>query len=269
MINMLVKLQDKTILRNDPERFAGRVALVTGAGSGIGRAAALAFGRQGAAVALVGRRVPELEAVAREIAETGGTATVAPADVTDERAVEKTIGAVAEQFGRLDIAFNNAGITAYKPIEDLTTDDVDQVLATNVKGVLLLVKHEVAQMRRQGHGGSIVNTSSVAATGGSANLSIYTASKGALDAMVRALALEFGRDGIRINNVSPGVIDTPATSVLPPEAITALGAHSALGRIGQPDDIAGAVTWLSSSEAAFVTGQSIVVDGGYNIGGMR
>ncbi|HEY9348524.1 MAG TPA: SDR family oxidoreductase, partial [Inquilinus sp.] len=90
-----------------------------------------------------------------------------------------------------------------------------------------------------------------------------------LDAMVRALALEIGRDGIRISNVSPGVIDTPLTNVLPPEAITALGAHSALGRIGQPDDIAGAVTWLSSPEAASVTGQSILVDGGYNIGGMR
>src|SRR5712664_1609017 len=172
---MPVKLQDKTTLRNDPERFAGRVALVTGAGSGIGRAAALAFGRQGAAVALVGRRVPELEAVAREIAETGGTATVAPASVTDERAVEKAIGAVVEQFGRLDTAFNNAGIAAYKPIEDMTTDDVDQMLATNVKGVWLLVKHEVAQMRKQGHGGSIVNTSSVVATGGSVNLNLYRA----------------------------------------------------------------------------------------------
>ncbi|TPK63032.1 SDR family oxidoreductase [Mesorhizobium sp. B2-4-19] len=266
---MLVKLQDKTILRSDPERFAGRVVLVAGAGSGIGRAAALAFGRQGAEVALVGRRVPELEAVAREIAETGGTAMVAPADVTDERAVEKTIGTVVEKFGRLDIAFNNAGITAYKPIEDLTTDDVDQVLATNVKGVWLLVKHEVIQMRKQGHGGSIINTSSVAATGGNVNLSIYAASKGALDAMVRAVALEIGRDGIRINNVSPGVIDTPMTSVLPPEAVTAIGAHTALGRIGQPDDIAGAVTWLSSPEASYVTGQSILVDGGYNIGGMR
>ena len=138
---MVVKLEDKTVLRNDPERFAGRVALVTGAGSGIGRAAALAFGRQGAAVALVGRRVPELEAMAREIAETGGTATVAPADATDERAMEKTIGAVVEQFGQLGIAFNNAGITACKPIEDMTTDDFDQVLATNVKGVWLLVKH--------------------------------------------------------------------------------------------------------------------------------
>jgi NAD(P)-dependent dehydrogenase (short-subunit alcohol dehydrogenase family) len=118
MINMSVKLQDKTILRNDPERFAGEVALVTGAGSGIGRAAALAFGRQGAAVALVGRRVPELETVAREIADTGGTAMIAPADITDERAVEKMIGAVVEQFGWLEIAFNNAGIAAYKSIED-------------------------------------------------------------------------------------------------------------------------------------------------------
>ena len=266
---MVVKLEDKTVLRNDPERFAGRVALVTGAGSGIGRAAALAFGRQGAAVALVGRRVPELEAVAREIAETGGTATVAPADVTDERAVEKMIGAVVEQFGRLDIAFNNAGMAGYKSIEDMTTDDVDQMLATNVKGVWLLVKHEVVQMRKQGRGGSIVNTSSVAATGGSANLSIYSASKGALDAMVRALALEIGRDGIRINNVSPGVTHTPLTSMMPPDMISALAAHSALGRIGQPDDIAGAVTWLSSPEAAFVTGQSIQVDGGFNIAGMR
>ena len=266
---MPVKLQDKTILRNDPERFAGRVALVTGAGSGIGRAAALAFGRQGAAVVLVGRRVPELETVAREISESGGTAMVAPADVTDERAVEKTIRAIVEQFGRLDIAFNNAGLAGYKPIEEMTGDDVDQVLATNVKGVLLLVKHEVAQMRKQGHGGSIVNTSSVAANGGSVNLSVYTASKGAVDAMVRALALEIGRDGIRINNVSPGVTNTPATDKFPPEAMAALAAHSALGRIGQPDDIAGAVTWLSSSEAAFVTGQSIVVDGGYNIAGMR
>ncbi|WP_214475310.1 3-oxoacyl-ACP reductase family protein [Mesorhizobium sp. dw_380] len=266
---MLKDLQGKTILRNDPERFVGRVALVVGAGSGIGKATALAFGRQGASVALVGRRVPELEAVARQIAETGGTAMVASADVTQERAVEKMIAAVVEEFGRLDIAFNNAGITAYKPIEDLTADDVDQVLATNVKGVWFLAKHEVAQMRKQGHGGSIVNTSSVAATGGNVNLSIYAASKGALDAMVRALALEIGRDGIRINNVSPGVIDTPMTSVLPPEVVAAIGAHAALGRIGQPDDIAGAVTWLSSPEAAFVTGQSILVDGGYNIGGMR
>ena len=266
---MLVNLEDKTVLRDDPERFAGRVALVTGAGSGIGRGVALAFGRQGAAVALVGRRVPELEAVASEISETGGTAIVAPADVSDERAVEKMIGAVVEKFGRLDIAFNNAGVAGYKSIMDLTADDIDQVLATNVKGVLLLVKHEVARMRKQGHGGSIVNTSSVAATGGNANMSIYTASKGAVDAMVRALALEIGRDGIRINNVSPGVIDTGANRALPPEVLAALGAHSALGRIGQPDDIAGAVTWLSSPEAAFVTGQSILVDGGYNIGGMR
>lgn len=269
MIEMSVTVQNKTILRNDPRRFASQVALVTGAGSGIGKGTALAFSRQGAAVALVGRRVPELEAVAKEITEAGGVALVAPADVTDERAIEKTIDAVVEKLGRLDIAFNNAAVAGYRSLDDLTGDDIDQTLATNVKGVLLLIKHQVAQMRKQGNGGSIVNTSSVASTGGSANMSVYTASKGALDSLVRAVALEVGRDNIRINNVSPGVINTPANGGLPPEVLTALAEQSALGRIGQPDDIAGAVTWLSSSEAAFVTGQSIVVDGGYNIAGMR
>ncbi|MGO8059929.1 SDR family NAD(P)-dependent oxidoreductase [Rhizobium johnstonii] len=268
-MNMFANVDTKAVLRADPGRFAGLTALVTGAGSGIGRASALAFARQGAAVALTGRRVPELEAVAGEIVQAGGMAMIAPADVTDERAVEALISAVVERFGGLDIAFNNAGTTAYKPIEELTGEDADHVLATNVKGVWLLVKHEVAAMRRRGRGGAIVNTSSIAATGGNVNLSIYAASKGALDAMVRAVALEVGNDGIRINNVSPGVIDTPMTSLLPPEAVSAIGAHAALGRIGHPDDIAGAVTWLASAEAAFVTGQSLVVDGGYNIAGMR
>ena len=262
-------LTASSISRDDPQRFAGQVALVTGAGSGIGRATALALARGGAAVALVGRRVPELDATARDIGEAGGTALVAPADIREEGAVEAMIAAVVERFGRLDIAFNNAGTTAHRPIEDLTIADVDHVLGTNVRGVWLLIKHEVAQMRRQGRGGTIVNTSSIAATGGNVNLSIYAASKGALDAMVRAVALEVGKDGIRINNVSPGLIDTPMTSGLPPEAIAAIAAHAALKRIGRPEDIAGAVTWLASHEAAFVTGQSIVVDGGYNIAGLR
>lgn len=268
-MNISVNVQDRAQLRHDPQRFAGSTVLVTGAGSGIGRATAIAFGRQGASVALVGRRVPELETVEADIAAAGGNAMVIPTDVTSENAVESLMADVAERFGGLDIAFNNAATTAYGPIETLSLDDVDRVLATNVKAVWLLVKHQVALMRKQGRGGSIMNTSSIAATGGNVNLSIYAASKGALDAMVRALALELGPDGIRINNVSPGFTDTPMTAGLPPAAVKAIAAHSALGRIGHPDDIAGAVTWLGSPEAAFVTGQSILVDGGYNIAGMR
>lgn len=268
-MNMLVNAQDKAELRDDARRFAGSTVLVTGAGSGIGRATALAFSRQGASVALVGRRAPELEKVKDEIVTLGGKATAIPTDVTSEAAVKAMIADVVDEFGGLDIAFNNAGTSAAAPIEDLTGEDFDRVIATNVKGVWLLIKHQVTLMRKQGRGGSIVNTSSIAATGGNVNLSIYAASKGALDAMVRALAVEIGRDGIRINNVSPGLVDTPMSAGLPQEALKSIAAHSALGRIGHPDDIAGAVTWLSSREAAFVTGQSIVVDGGYNIGGMR
>lgn len=250
-------------------RLSGKVALVTGAGTGIGRAAALAFSREQAAVVLAGRREAELQAVASEILAAGGEAVAVPTDVADEAAAKALIEETVVRFGRLDVAFNNAGTTAYLPIEELTAADFDRVMATNVRGVWLLVKHEVERMRAQGHGGAIVNTSSIAATGGNVNLSAYAASKGALDAMIRAVALEVGPDAIRINNVSPGVTDTPMTSALPEEALAPIAAHAALRRIGQPDDVGDVAVWLCTDEARFITGQSILVDGGYNIGGLR
>jgi len=253
----------------DSPRLAGKVVLVTGAGSGIGAAAALAYAREGARVVLAGRRQAELNAVASQIESAHGTADVVPTDVSDAASVSALLKHIAFRIGRLDAAFNNAGITAYAPIEQSTTEDFDRVMATNVRGVWLLIKHELEVMRAQGRGGAIVNTSSIAASGGTAGLSIYAASKGALDAMIRAVALEVGGQGIRINNVSPGVINTPLTAELPAAAVSHYAAHAALKRVGEPEDISGVAVWLCTDQARFITGQSIVVDGGFNIAGAR
>ena len=250
-------------------RLQGKVALVTGAGTGIGRAAAKAFARECAAVVLAGRRDSHLKDVAAEIVGGGGSALAVPTDVTDEKSIVGLIDAIIDRFGRLDAAFNNAGVDAYAPIENATSADFDRVMSTNVRGVWLLLKHEIAAMRQAGHGGSIVNTSSIAATGGTAGLSIYAASKGALDAMIRPIALEVGGNGIRINNVSPGVVRTAMTAGLPEEMLQAVAAHAALKRVGEPEEIADVAVWLCTQEARLVTGQSLLADGGFNIAGAR
>lgn len=256
-------------IKTSARRLEDKVVIVTGAGSGIGRAAALAYAREGAHVVLAGRRQAEIDAVARLISAEGSQALAVPTNVAEEVSVKALVAAAVDRFGRIDIAFNNAGITAYQRIEALTAEDFDQVMATNVRGVWLLVKHEIEAMRASGLGGAIVNTSSIAATGGTVGLSVYAASKGALDAMIRAVALEAGPDRIRINNVSPGVVRTPMTSGLPDEALAPIAAHAALKRVGEPEDIADVAVWLSTEEARFVTGQSVVVDGGFNIAGVR
>ncbi|TGD99652.1 SDR family NAD(P)-dependent oxidoreductase [Methylobacterium nonmethylotrophicum] len=259
-------LNDK---QNGVTELSGKVALVTGGGTGIGRAAARSFATKGASVVVAGRRRAELDAVVGEIESSGGRAEAITTDISDEADVTALIKEVVERFGRLDAAFNNAATSNGGPIETLTMADFDRVMATNVRGVWNLIRQEVIAMRALGHGGAIVNTSSIAATGGNAGLSIYGASKGALDAMIRHVAIEVGGDGIRINNVSPGLTRTPMTASYPAELFTAFAAHTALKRVAEADDVADAAVWLCTDGARFVTGQSLLVDGGYNIAGAR
>jgi len=254
---------------NETLSMNGKVALVTGGGTGIGRAAALQFARKGAAVMVAGRRQQELDSTVAEIIGLGGTAAAIATDIAEEEQVAKLIEGTFERFGRLDAAFNNAATGQGGPIESLTVSDFDRVMATNVRGVWMLIQQEIIAMRKQGQGGAIVNTSSIAATGGNFGLSIYGASKGALDAMIRHVALEVGGDGIRINNVSPSLTRTPMTGEMPETLFDAVRAHTALKRIAEADDVGDVAVWLCTHEARFVTGQSILVDGGYNIAGAR
>lgn len=253
-------------------RLKDRVALVTGGGSGIGQAAALAYARDGAKVVVAGRRSTELEQTVKLITVAGGEAFAVPTDVSVATQVQALIKATVERFGRLDAAFNNAGVEGFKPMTDMTEDEFDHVIGINLKGVWLSVKYEVEAMLALGNGGAIVNTSSWLAKGATVGSAAYSASKGALDAMIRAVALEVGPQNIRINNVNPGLIFTPMAQRLGAdnkEALAPFVTFTPARRIGTPEDVGDVAVWLSTDEARFVTGETILVDGGFTIAGMR
>lgn len=252
--------------------FQNKVALVTGAGSGIGAATALAFAREGArGLVLAGRRPDKLEEVARQVGALGTKALVVPVDVGQADQVAALLSAACDEFGTLDAAFNNAGIEgAFGPITDLGEDDFDATIAINLKGAWLCCREEIRAMARAGAGGAIVNNASWLACGALFGSSIYSASKAALEGMTRALALEAAQDGIRVNAVNPGIIDTPMLRRFGDQStFEPFIQHTPVRRLGAAEEVAEAVVWLCSGAARFVTGQSIFVDGGYTIAGHR
>lgn len=251
-------------------RLTGKVTIITGAGTGIGKAAAHAFAREGSAVVLVGRREAPLRIVSEAIKAHGTQTHVATGDVSDATDVEAVIAQTLAHFGRLDHVFNNAGIQGSGgPIVDMAEASFDELIAINLKGPWLMTRAALRAMIAADRAGAIVNTSSFLSTAATVGTSAYSASKAGLDAMVRAVALEVGQHGIRINNINPGVIDTPMLRSHGDDILPPLAARAALGRIGTPEDIADVAVWLCSDDSRFITGQSILVDGGFTIPGPR
>ncbi len=249
------------------QQLQGKVALVTGATSGIGRAAALALARVGARVVASGRREAEGASLVEEIAGEGGTAAFVPADLTREAEAERLVAAAVERFGRLDVAFNNAGVGgAAAPVRLLDEAAWRAQLDGNVTSVFFSLKHELPVMRAGG-GGVVINTASVLGTVGIAGAGAYVAAKHAVIGLTRAAALEEADAGIRVNAIAPAVVDTAlsrASLLATPESTRAVTALHPVGRLGTAEEIASLVTYLASDDAAFITGAVLAADGGWS-----
>ncbi len=246
-----------------PRTFDGKVALVTGGSSGIGRATALAFAAEGAKVAIAARRQSESEEVVKEIGAQGGEAIFVQTDVSQPDQCERMVKTILDNWGRLDCAFNNAGIigSSFVGIPNYEPQTWDQVIAINLTGVFLSMKYEIPAMLASG-GGAIVNMSSVAGqVGGPVGVAYYASKHGVIGA-TKAAAIEFSAKGIRVNAVCPAIIETEMADAFPPTMHDMLIAAHPIGRFGKADEVAQTVLFLCSDKASFITGHALAIDGG-------
>jgi NAD(P)-dependent dehydrogenase (short-subunit alcohol dehydrogenase family) len=243
--------------------YTNKIVLITGGTSGIGKVTSIAFANAGAKVVLTGRREKEGAEVVAEIKKSGGTASFVRADVSKDADIVKAIDFVVATYGRLDVAFNNAGVEMLGPLDQVTEEQYRSTFDINVWGVLNSMKYEIPAMLKGG-GGAIVNTSSIAGHIGLAGATIYVATKHAVEGLTKAAAVEYGKQGIRVNAVAPGTIDTEMVARFPKEAQEWLLTQHPVGRFGTSEDIAAAVLYLASDAAKFTTGTILAVDGGWS-----
>jgi NAD(P)-dependent dehydrogenase (short-subunit alcohol dehydrogenase family) len=252
-------------------RLKDKVCIVTGGGSGIGRATALLFAREGSRLVIADKRRASAESVAGECARENNKAIASETDVSRAADVERMIGATMDAFGQIDVLINNAGYGITGSVVETDEAAWDALMATNVRGVFLCSKYAIPAMKKNG-GGTIVNTASVVAQVGIANRAAYCASKGAVAALTRAIAIDHMRDGIRCNAIAPGTIDTPYFQGIlqksPDSKATrkALAARQLIGRMGTPEEIAAGILFLASDESRFATGTILTLDGGWTAG---
>jgi len=268
MVQMGRSAREGTIMPPRPDRFEGKTAVVIAAGSGIGAATARALAAEGARVVVADLSARRGREVEESIRSSGAEALSLKMDAADPEGVHAAISLAVDRWGRLDILHNNAGYTTIAPVDEISVDEWNRVLAVNLTGTFLGLKYALTVMRRQ-EGGSIVNTASISGLFGDFGLAAYNAAKAGVINLTRAAALENASHNVRVNCVCPGGIDTRVSAILAPgreeEFRRTMGAAHPLGRMGRPEEIAATVLFLASDEASFVTGAAIVVDGGVTV----